>query len=171
MHHFIFPSQDTWISSGSNVITSETFKDQNFGRDQILEIKKEFFNNSFDYPTRALVNFSGTEFTEMSKSVSDGTIASDAKYFLRLYEAEGNAELTENYSLFVSAISESWVEGTGKFEDNPKNTNGCSWLNRSNPIGGTAVPWGYAGVTEVTSSLNIDGDIIGIINSASTQAF
>ena len=36
MHHFIFPSQDTWISSGSSTIDGESFKDQNFGRDQIL---------------------------------------------------------------------------------------------------------------------------------------
>ena len=51
MHHFIFPSQDTWISSGSSTITGDSFKNQNFGRDQILEVKKEFFNNSFNFPT------------------------------------------------------------------------------------------------------------------------
>ncbi len=55
MHHFIFPTQDTWVSSGSSNVTGESFKDQNFGRDQILEVKKEFFNNSFDHQTRALV--------------------------------------------------------------------------------------------------------------------
>ena len=76
MHHFIFPTQDNWVSSGSNKVTGESFTDQNFGRDQILEVKKEFFNNSFDHQTRALVNFSGTEFTELSKSVADGTISS-----------------------------------------------------------------------------------------------
>ena len=145
MHHFIFPSKDTWISSGSSTITGESFKDQNFGRDQILEVKKEFFNNSFNYPTRALVEFSGTEFTELSKSVSDGTIPSDAKYFLRLYEAEGNAEISglssETYTLGFRPISESWDEGTGKFGDNPKNTNGCSWTNKTNIIGGTAFTW------------------------------
>ena len=54
MHHFIFPSKDTWISSGSNKVTGEKFTNQNFGRDQILEIKKQFFNFSFDFPTRAL---------------------------------------------------------------------------------------------------------------------
>jgi hypothetical protein len=158
MHHFIFPSQDTWISSGSSTITGESFKDQNFGRDQVLEVKKEFYNNSFDHQTRALVQFSGTEFTELSKSVADGTIASDAKYYLRLYEAEGNAELTEEYKLAFQPISQSWTEGTGKFGDNPKNTNGCSWENRSNPIGGTAVTWVDAGTTVLSVS-------------SSTQAF
>jgi hypothetical protein len=159
MHHFIFPNQDTWISSGSSTITGESFKDQNFGRDQILEVKKEFFNNSFDHQTRALVQFSGDEFTELSKSVADGTITSDAKYYLRLYEAEGNAEMTEEYTLAVQPISESWTEGTGKFGDNPKNTNGCSFENRSNPIGGNAVTWSNAGVTITT------------VGSSSVQSF
>ena len=158
MHHFIFPNQDTWISSGSSKIDGTSFKDQNFGRDQILEVKKEFFNLSFDHPTRALVQFSGNEFTELSKSVADGTIASDAKYYLRLYEAEGNAEMTEEYTLAIQPISQSWTEGTGKFGDRPKNTNGCSWENRSNPIGGTAVTWDTVGTTVLSVS-------------SSTQAF
>ncbi len=164
MHHFIFPSQDTWISSGSSTIDGESFKDQNFGRDQILEVKKEFFNTSFDHQTRALVNFSGTEFTELSKSVADGTISSNAKYYLRLFEAEGNAEMTEEYKLAIQPISQSWVEGTGKFGDNPKTTNGCSWENRSNPIGGNALTWSKADGT------NNQGVSIYSVSS-STQTF
>ena len=175
MHHFIFPSHDTWISSGSSNVTGESFKDQNFGRDQILEVKKEFFNNAFDYPTRALVQFSGTEFTELSKSIADGTIpalraaggTSGTKVYLRLFEAEGNAEMTEEYTLAIQPISQSWVEGTGKFGDNPKNTNGCSWENRSNPIGGTELIWSGSGkgVTVITSSVYND------VVSSSIQTF
>tara|TARA_R110002012_G_scaffold51187_4_gene132454 strand:+ start:1857 stop:3020 length:1164 start_codon:yes stop_codon:yes gene_type:complete len=172
MHHFIFPSQDTWVSSGSSTITGESFKDQNFGRDQILEVKKEFFNNSFDHQTRALVQFSGDEFTELSKSVADGTIASDAKYYLRLYEAEGNAELGEEYTLAIQPLSQSWTEGTGKFGDNPKNTNGCSWENRSNPIGGTATVWDFTGIDgDHEDGPAILGNEFGTIFSSSTQAF
>jgi len=167
MYHFIFPTQDNWVSSGSSTITGESFKDQNFGRDQILEVKKVFFNNSFDHQTRALVNFAGTDFTNMSKSVADGTIFSDAKYFLRLYEAEGNAEMTEEYKLAIQPISMSWTEGAGKFGDRPKNTNGCSWENRSNPIGGTELIWSGSGrgVTVITSSVFSD------VVSSSTQTF
>jgi hypothetical protein len=167
MHHFIFPTKDTWISSGSSNITGESFKDQNFGRDQILEVKKEFYNFDFDYPTRALVEFSGDEFTELSKSVADGTITSDAKYYLRLYEAEGNSEMTEEYTLAIQPISQSWTEGIGKFGDNPKNTDGCSWENRSNPVGGTAVPWADAGVS-VLKTTGMGGTSF---ISESTQAF
>ena len=140
MHHFIFPSKDTWISSGSSTITGESFRDQNFGKDQILEVKKFFYNNSFHHKTRALINFSGTDFTNMSQSIVDGKI-SNPKFYLKLYEAEGNSELSEEYKLAIEPISQSWVEGTGKFGDNPKNTNGCSWENRSNPIGSTEIQW------------------------------
>ena len=140
MHHFIFPSQDTWVSSGSSTITGESFRDQNFGRDQILEVKKEFYNNSFNYQTRALINFEGTNFTAMSQSIHKGDIT-NPKFYLKLYEAEGNAELSEEYKLLVQPISQSWVEGTGKFGDNPKNTNGVSWKNKSNPIGTTEISW------------------------------
>jgi hypothetical protein len=162
MHHFIFPSQDNWVSSGSSIITGESFRDQNFGRDQILEVKKFFYNNSFDHQTRAFVQFTGTEFTELSKSIVDGTIPLPqtgskigSKFYLRLYEAEGNAELSETYKLAIQPLSQSWTEGTGKFGDNPKNTNGCSWENRSNPIGGTALTWFTSGGTPVSSSTNL----------------
>lgn len=151
MHHFIFPTQDTWISSGSSTIDGESFKDQNFGRDQILEVKKVFFNNSFDHQTRALVNFAGTDFNNMSQSIVDGKITSP-KFYLRLYEAEGNSELSEEYKLAIQPLSQSWVEGTGKFGDRPKNTNGCSWENRSNPIGGTELVWSASGGSPVSSS-------------------
>ena len=175
MHHFIFPTRDTWISSGSSTITGESFRDQNFGRDQILEVKKEFFNLSFNYPTRALVQFSGDEFTELSKSVADGTIASDAKYYLRLYEAEGNTEFSDTqYTLAAQPISGSWQEGTGKFSDNPKNTIGCSWENSSNILGGTATAWATPGgsVLSVSESLqnftavspDVNMDVTNMVN-------
>jgi hypothetical protein len=151
MHHFIFPSQDTWVSSGSSTVTGESFRDQNFGRDQILEVKKFFYNSSFDHQTRALVQFSGDEFTELSKSVADGSIVNPT-YYLRLYEAEGNTEIQGDYTLDIKPISQSWTEGTGKFGDNPKNTNGCSWENRINPTGGTATAWADTGVTVLNVS-------------------
>ena len=153
MHHFIFPTQDAWISSGSSIITGESFKDQNFGRDQILEVKKFFYNNSFDHQTRALINFGGTDFTNMSQSIIDGSIT-NPRFYLRMYEAEGNSEISSDYTLDIKPISQSWTEGTGKFGDNPKNTNGISWENSSNPIGGTEVGWANVGTTvlKVSSS-------------------
>ena len=121
----IYPTKDTWISSGSSNITNESFKDQNFGQDPILEIKKEFFNLSFDYQTRALIQF---DLSNISQSIDRGDILrptldnniSGSKFYLRLYEAEGNQELSTEYKLLAQPISQSWDEGIGKFGDSPK---------------------------------------------------
>jgi len=141
MHYFVFPSADSWISSGSNNLTGESYKDQNFGQDQILEVGKEFYNTSFDYQNRALINFNGTSFTEMSQSIVNGDIPTDAKFVLKLYESAGNSDLSSEYKIEGAAISESWDEGVGKFGDNPKTTEGCSWENRLFPQGGNATTW------------------------------
>ena len=165
MHHFIYATKDAWISSGSNAgTTGISEKDQNYGKDQILELKKNFYNDSFDYPTRVLIDFSGTEFNEMSKSIVDGTIT-NPKFYLRLYEAEGTTELTTTrYTLDFKPISQSWQEGSGKFGDNPKVTNGVSWENRNNPMGSTALSWSNADGTPSPG-----GNVLNV--SSSTQAF
>ena len=137
MHYFTFASKDSYISSGSNRTTGVSEKDRNFGQDQILEVKKEFFNDSFDYPTRALVQF---DLTTISESVADETITNPS-YYLRLYEADGNQEQTLDYTLLAQPISQSWDEGVGKSGDNPKTINGCSWENRINKPNISALKW------------------------------
>ena len=37
MHYSIFPTKDSWISSGSRKTDGESFTEQNFGKDEILE--------------------------------------------------------------------------------------------------------------------------------------
>ena len=150
MHHFILPTQDSWISSGSLV------KDKNFGGDKILQLKKVFQNSSFEHQTQALVNFAGTDFTEMSKSVSSGDIPSNAEYYLRLFEAEGTSELSEEYILSAFPLWKSWVEGSGKSVDNPINTNGVSWENRNDILNGNPISWSY---TEGAKEVAIAGDL------------
>ena len=164
MHHFIFPSKDSWISSGSNHKTGESYRDQNFGKDQILELKKEFFNLSFDYPTRVLLKFNLNETgNSISKSIADGDIT-NPNFYLRMYESEGNQELSLDYKLAALPLSQSWDEGVGKFGDNPKTTNGVSWENRNNYPNTTEVSWSNAPIGQMTSShggnfLNLSGSI------------
>ena len=143
MYYFLFPSADSWISSGSSTITGESYRDQNFGQDQILELKKEFFNRSYDHQTRVLISFAGSGFDTFKNLVNDGTIA-NPKYYLRMYEASGNSDLSAEYTASVQTISQSWDEGVGKFGDNPKTTDGISWENRNYPNGGSAVTWSNA---------------------------
>ena len=56
-----------------------------------------------------------------------------------------NSDLSSTYKVAIQPISQSWTEGVGKLEDNPKTTNGCSWANRSKPVGGSAVSWANVG--------------------------
>ena len=171
MHHFILPTQDSWISSGSLV------RDKNFGGDGILELKKVFQNSSFEYQTQALVNFAGTDFTNLSQSVSNGDVPSSAQYYLRLFEAEGTSELSEEYMLAAYPLFKSWVEGNGKSEDNPKTTNGVSWENRNDILNGSQISWSY---TDGAKELALAGDLdrngitfeeFHVAFGTSTQAF
>ena len=106
----------------------EKFPEQNTGIDQILEISKIASGSQLNgivqgntTNSRILIDF-GTEITSLSQSIVDGTIT-NPKFYLKLYEVNGNSELSDTYNLAFQPISQSWVEGTGKFGDNPKNTN------------------------------------------------
>ena len=155
MHHFIYPTKTVWISSGSSHIDGTSYRDQNFGKDEIIELKKDFWNLSFDYPTRILIDFKGTEFTNLSQSIHTGEIPTNAKFNLRLYEAEGNQELSNEYKLVAFPLSQSWDEGLGKFGDRPKVTNGTSWENRNNYPGSTEATWSNASGTPAYGGSNL----------------
>tara|TARA_Y100000361_G_scaffold154232_1_gene178925 strand:- start:2667 stop:3794 length:1128 start_codon:yes stop_codon:yes gene_type:complete len=157
MIYSTFATKDSWISSGSNRTTGITETDQNFGKDQIIEIKKEYFNQSFDYPTRGLIYF---DLSQISASIVKGEIANNSKYYLKLFEANGNTDFSSDYTLEAFPISQSWDEGVGKYGHNPKVTNGCSWDYASNLPETTPVSWShsdgsnFAGVSYISGSGN-----------------
>lgn len=169
MHYYIFSTKDNWVSSGSNKIDGETFTDQNFGRDEILELKKVFYDESFDYQTRLLVSFKGTDFTNLSQSVVDGDIT-NPKYYLRLYEANGTQEIQNEYSLIAHPVSQSWDEGIGKFADDPKVTDGCSWVNRQYPQGNSAQSWSKADGSPSDGPSVITGSLLAATQSFSNES-
>ena len=144
MHYFVYSNKSAWISSGSNKITGITEADQNFGKDPILELKKEFYNNSFDYPTRIFLQFDLTDLEKkrsMRSSAGKVPSVSATSFYIRLYEAEGNKDLSQEYTLIAHPLSQSWDEGVGKFGDSSKVTNGVSWDYRNNKQGSTATTW------------------------------
>jgi len=144
MHTFYFPKKDTWISSGSNLTTGVSQRDQNFGQDEILELKKFYHNTSLNHITRVLVDF---DINPLSQSIAEGDIpilgtgTSNSRAFIKLYEAEGNKDNSSEYIISAHMISASWDEGTGKVIDNPKVTDGCSWDFRQNKPGSTSIRW------------------------------
>ena len=144
MHKYFFTTKDSFISSGSDEITGEDFKDKNTGQDEILQLKKVFFDRAFHHPTRLLIQFDTDEIeTYISSSVLPGTY----KLNLRLYETEGTSGLSEDYTIAAYPLSESWDEGIGKESDVPKTTEGCSWKYRQNYDGASEIEWADPGGT------------------------
>lgn len=127
MHYFVFPEIDTTLyqASGSS----------NAGLDEILEIQKTMSNSGGNINvSRILIKF---DLNEISSSLVNGTISSDRKFYLNLYDA-GSEELNTSQSLFAYPISQSWVEGQGTFSDSPITTEGASWQYRDGQILKTA---------------------------------
>tara|TARA_Y100001937_G_scaffold128127_1_gene202623 strand:- start:1251 stop:2693 length:1443 start_codon:yes stop_codon:yes gene_type:complete len=182
MHYFIYSTADSWITSGSLYAgISSSNSQQNFGQDEILEIKKEFIDSSLLYFSRAIVNFKGTDLTAISQSIVDGKIT-DPIYKLRLYETEGVSDMSTEYTLTAQPISESWDEGIGKFGDNPVTKEGVSWKYRNQFVqNGTSTAWDTEGCTiyldqssaqtasatvTISDYTSLTGDTIHLINTA-----
>ena len=164
MHRYFFITKDTFINSGSDQITGDDFKDKNTGQDEILELKKVFFDRTFDFPTRILLQF---DTDEIKNYISSSVLPLDYKLNLRLYETEGTSGLSEEYTIAAYPLSESWDEGVGKELDVPKTTDGCSWKFRQNKEGASEISWTTPGGTyiandEVTQSFSSEAPDINL---------
>ena len=144
-HYFIGIEKDASLIRGADTLgTSSNF---NLGGDEVLEVGKTFQAESTSVGTiqRFVLQF---PITRISKSMSDGSISSDAKYYLNLYDA-GAFELTRNNNdISLNVISQSWVEGDGKLSDDPHIREGVSWRYRTGETGslewfsGSEAKWG-----------------------------
>jgi len=148
MHKYFFTTKDAFINSGSNEITGDDFKDKNTGQDEILELKKVFFDRTFSHPTRVLLQF---DTNEIKSYISSSVLPRDYKLNLRLYETEGTSGLSEEYEIAAYPLSQEWDEGVGKEVDVPKTTDGCSWLYRKNRDGASQLEWTTPGGTYIAS--------------------
>ena len=139
MHYFIFPDIDTTLYEASG--------SANAGLDEILEIQKTMNSSGGNVKvSRILMKF---DLSEISSSIVNGTIATDAKYYLNLYDA-GSENLNTSQSLFAYPISQSWVEGQGTFNDDPLTLEGASWKYRDGVAQKTY--WLGAGQSAVSAS-------------------
>ncbi len=128
MHLFEFAEKDATLYEGSAT------QSRNTGLDEILEVRKDMnADGSVVNVSRALIKFN---LTNISESIVAGTIPENARYYLNLYDANSK-ELTTSQSLFAYPVSQSWVQGDGRFFDQPATTDGCSWRYRDGETTGT----------------------------------
>lgn len=161
-HYFLFPEKDATIYS------HPTNKSLNTGIDEILTLRDIESDTDLNYyPSRFLIQFKTNEivslFTETTGLTADNSTSS-----LKLYQTE-HRELNSDQHIEIYPLSESWVNGTGRFGNTPQITNGVSWQFRdgsdnsySNTFG---TPWNTASISanpKVTASFTADAPGGGI---------
>ena len=134
MHYFIFPNKDSYITETSPTYVTEYADSvsKNYGYDEIVELKKNFENS---YATgaynvsRILIQF---DYSGVEEEITKGNIT-NPKYYLRMYEIEGQKETQDSYVVGGYMLSQSWDEGTGKrFDDKlPISASGVTWESAS----------------------------------------
>ena len=130
------PTKDNTITNafGENLSTRGT--GSNMGLSDIIEVFSIYgqVSSSSGFSSeeaRILIEF---DMGEIQADISSGILDPDAKFFLRLFNAEHGRTLPRSYSLEVQSISGSWEEGLGlDMEDYSDLTYGfgSSWINSS----------------------------------------
>jgi hypothetical protein len=118
-HYFLFPEKDTTIFS------HPTRAILNTGIDEVLTIQDEESNTDLNfYPSRILIQFKQSEINDvLQNKVQSGLFSAS----LNLFQTE-HRELSIDQNLEVYPIFGSWNNGTGRFDNIPQVSNGCSWL-------------------------------------------
>ena len=155
-YYFLFPENDTTLYSHPDRSTL------NAGNDEILEIVKELGStDQYYYPSRILIKFKNEEIQNVitdtigSSTFNNGT----SKVNLQLTAIEPK-NLTSTINLSAFAVSQSWHEGTGRYNNLPTSSNGASWKYQDNSI--TKTEW-------TTSSFGTGGGTGSISSSLITQ--
>lgn len=124
----LFPSQDTTIYS--------EFPLRNSGLDEILSLDNNLntiiVTGSANGQLPAVVNRALIQFdsSSLSSIFSSKIVSANWNAYLRLYLAQASA-LPTSYTLFAFPISQSWSQGTGRFDNIPETENGASWNYRT----------------------------------------
>ena len=96
--------------------------------------------------SRVLVKF---PVSDISADRTAGTIpaSGSVSFYLRLFNAVHSKTVPEDYTLVVSAISQSWQEGVGldleQYQDETKGNTGSNWMSASNTTAWTTVGGDY----------------------------
>ena len=139
-YYFIFPEKDTTLYSHPDRDNLNT------GHDEILEIVKERgTTNNYYYPTRALIKFKNEDISNVIKETIGHENFNSTVVNLQLYSAEPR-NIIQTLNLKAHALSSSWDEGTGRYNNIPTSSNGASWIYRFNSTHDTF--W-FGGETEI----------------------
>ena len=122
-YYFLFPEKDS-------TIYSHPFRqDLNTGIEETLELASELDNTgSLYYPSRFLVQFNDDEIKSVLNDKVSGVFSSS----INIFNTEFNKTLPKTLTLELFPLSQSWENGTQRYNKHPNfaniTSNGCSWL-------------------------------------------
>ena len=120
-YYSIFPSKDTTIYSHPDRIHLNT------GQDEILELVHEHSTSTgFYYPSRILLKWKDSEIKDIFTNKLPNPTASYSAS-IELFAAE-HKNVSDTYIISASMVSESWEEGTGRWEATPTSSDGATWI-------------------------------------------
>lgn len=155
------PTKDTTITNAFGENLSTRGVEANMGLSDILEVFSIYgqvsSSSGFSFEeARILIEF---DLQEITQDIDNGLLDPNAKFFLKLFNAEHGKTVPRNYELEVKSISSSWEEGTGlDMEDYSDLTYGygASWLNSEGTTTWT-VEGGDFHATPATSQALLEG--------------
>ena len=130
------PTKDNTITDAFGETLTTRGTGSNMGLSDIIEVFSIYGQVSSSgglstEESRILIEF---DLEEIQSDITNGIVDENAKFFLRLFNAEHGKTLPRNYNLEVQSISGSWQEGLGlDMEDYTDLTYGygSSWVNSS----------------------------------------
>ena len=137
-YYSIFPEKDTTIYSHPDRINMNT------GKDEVLELVEEKASTGETYySSRILIKFKNSDLRDVIQNKLTGIAkeitANTCEVSLNLFTGE-NKSLTSDHTILAFPLSQSWDEGTQRYEVNPPTTttgsnqaaNGATWTHRTN---------------------------------------
>ena len=142
-YYSIFPEKDTTIYSHPDRINMNT------GKDEILELVEEkATTGEIYYSSRILIKFKNTDIRDIIQNkltgVAKEVTTNTCEISLDLFAGE-NKRLTSDHTIIAFPLSQSFDEGTQRYEVNPPTTttgsnqaaNGATWVHRTNTTSST----------------------------------
>ena len=118
-YYFIFPEKDTTIYSHPDRLNL------NSGHDEIIEVVKEkgTINQQY-YPSRALIQFHSADIIDVFQNKIPTQIVSDEtwKADLEMFAAQ-HKNLATTTNIYTYPLTQSWEEGTGRYNNRPSSSN------------------------------------------------
>lgn len=131
----LFPEKDATLYS--------EYPEMNTGIDEIIEASTQVALDGSPTVSRFLVQFNQSQIQDVLQNKVSGSFAT----YLKTYIAKASG-LSEQVTLYNYAVSGSWQNGTGKYQDSPETQNGVSWKSRISSGSGTwATTFGSTGAT------------------------